>query len=272
MISYTATDRDAIGADLALAEHAGSLRIFESARCTIAAAETVEEVKRVLALATGLAAAARQATDRDMESEAAILKLEAERRLGQLMAAQREAIGLNTGTAGQGRPKLGGFPENLPKTDDRPTLAEAGIGKNLAHRARTAASMAEPEFKAAVRARREAVRTPSCERKAKLASNGADHDDIGASGAGELARLTMRIGELENDKRRLRIAAVGLNSEIDDLRREVSRLRGENLALRSEVRELRALQSAPANIPVCVTGEISVEQARALARQRGRAC
>jgi hypothetical protein len=56
-----------------------SLIVFEDARRAIADAETVEQVNKILALATGLAAAARQATDREMEAEAAVLKLEAER-------------------------------------------------------------------------------------------------------------------------------------------------------------------------------------------------
>jgi hypothetical protein len=138
----------------------GALRIFEDARRQIADAVTVDQVKHARDLAIGLAAAARAATDKELEAEAAVLKFEADRKLGQLMKAQAEAVGLNTGTAGQGRPALGGFPENPPKKDDRPTLAEAGIDKNLAHRARTAAAMSEPEFKAAVEAKREAVRAP----------------------------------------------------------------------------------------------------------------
>ena len=132
-----------------------SLRIFEDARREIVEAATVDQVKRILAIATGLAAAARQATDREMEAEAAVLKLEAERRLGQLMAAQKETVGLNAGTAGQGRPALGGIPETPPKKDDRPTLAEAGIDKNLAKRARAAAAMSEPEFAEAIEIKRE---------------------------------------------------------------------------------------------------------------------
>ena len=46
------------------------LQIFEDARREIADAKTVEQVNRIVALATGLAAAARKATDREMEAEA----------------------------------------------------------------------------------------------------------------------------------------------------------------------------------------------------------
>jgi hypothetical protein len=149
------------------------LRIFEDTRREIAAADTVEQVTRIRNRAIGLAAAARAATDREMEAEAAVLRLEAERKLGQLIAAQREAVGLNVGTAGQGRPKLGGFSDNPPKPDDRPTLAEAGIDKNLAHRARQAAAMSEQEFEAAVEAKREAAKQPAPQ-KVKAAESEAE--------------------------------------------------------------------------------------------------
>jgi hypothetical protein len=76
------------------------LKVFDDARREIANANTVQQVNRILALATGLAAAARNATDREMEAEAQILKLEAERRLGQLMQAQKEEVGFNIGTRG----------------------------------------------------------------------------------------------------------------------------------------------------------------------------
>jgi hypothetical protein len=131
----------------------GSLIVFADARRAIANAETVEEVNKILAMATGLAAAARHATDHELEAEAAVLKLEAERKLGQLMAAQKETVGFSKG----GRPKTG-IPEN-PVLSKPPTLAEAGIDKNLAEKARKAAAMPEAAFAEAKEAKRAAVLT-----------------------------------------------------------------------------------------------------------------
>jgi hypothetical protein len=139
------------------------LRVFEDARREIAGAETAEQVKRIVAMATGLAAAARKATDRDLEAEAQVLKMEAERKLGQLMAAQKTTIGVNKG----GRPKTG-FCEN-PVSEKPATLTEAGIDKNLAHRARKAAAMTSREFEAAKEAKRETVRTRTNTRKTSAA-------------------------------------------------------------------------------------------------------
>jgi hypothetical protein len=47
---------------------------------------------------------------------------------------QKETVGLNSGTAGKGRPNLGGVQEEPPK-DSRPTLAQAGIDKKLSSKA-----------------------------------------------------------------------------------------------------------------------------------------
>jgi hypothetical protein len=123
------------------------LHVFEEARRQIDEADTVDRVKQILAYTVGLAAAARAATDKEMEAEAAELKLRAERKLGQLMAAQKTTVGLNKG----GRPKKTGLAENPVSTEAKPaTLAESGIDKNLAQRARSAAAMTDDEFKAVV--------------------------------------------------------------------------------------------------------------------------
>jgi hypothetical protein len=128
---------------------AHSLRIFEDARREIADAGSADQVKRILALATALAAAARKATDREIEAEAEVLKLEAERRLGELMQAQRETIGFNVGTRGS---RTRGA-----RVNKKPTLAEAGIDKNLAHKARSAAAMTASEFEAAKETKRTSI-------------------------------------------------------------------------------------------------------------------
>jgi hypothetical protein len=60
-----------------------------------------------------------------------------ERRLGEMIAGQKATVGLAAGTRGQlvGRDASGGVAKTPPEKDV-PTLAEAGIDKNLAHRAR----------------------------------------------------------------------------------------------------------------------------------------
>jgi hypothetical protein len=48
-----------------------------------------------------LAAAARKAINRELEAEANVLKLEAERKLGQLLQAHKQTVGFNKGGGDQ---------------------------------------------------------------------------------------------------------------------------------------------------------------------------
>jgi hypothetical protein len=64
--------------------------------------------------------------------------LRAARRLDELIKAQKQTVGLAQGTRGS---KIKGA-----RVDDKPTLAEAGIDKNLAHQARVLGAMDETAF------------------------------------------------------------------------------------------------------------------------------
>lgn len=85
------------------------------------------------------------AKNRQLEVDAAKIRFRGERRLGALMAAQVEAVG---------KAKGGGSQKSVAaqnhrvgeKPGDPATLSEAGIDKNLAHRARTYAAVPERQF------------------------------------------------------------------------------------------------------------------------------
>lgn len=66
---------------------------------------------------------------------AAEIRIRAERRVGELMQAQKETVGLSQG----GRPEKTG--SNSNPVSKPATLAEAGIDKNLADRARKLAAV-----------------------------------------------------------------------------------------------------------------------------------
>ncbi|TBF29317.1 hypothetical protein [Rhizobium ruizarguesonis] len=71
---------------------------------------------------------ARQAKNKELEADAAEIRMRATRRLDQMRQGQKETIGL----AKAGRPpKIG-----VSETPIIPTLAEAGIDKNLAKESR----------------------------------------------------------------------------------------------------------------------------------------
>jgi N6-adenosine-specific RNA methylase IME4 len=125
-----------------------ALASYEAACSAIAAAVTVDAAKDLRDQTDAMRVYARQARNRDLEVQAAELRLRAERRLGVLIAAQRATVGLNRGRAGAGRPKLGCPDDGPPKTDDRPTLAAAGIDRNLSSRSQRLAGLADDNFEA----------------------------------------------------------------------------------------------------------------------------
>src|SRR4030095_6423794 len=116
---------------------------YDAACRAIAAARATEQFGSMRTHAAALKVYAQQAKNRALEIDAAEIRIRAERRVGELMDAQRSNGGLNRGA--KGSRKVTGSKKN-PVKDDRPTLAEAGIDKYLAHRARQLASVPESKF------------------------------------------------------------------------------------------------------------------------------
>ena len=77
---------------------------------------------------------ARQAKNRELEVDAAEIRMRAERRLGELIRAQKETVGLATG----GGDTSGGSRKAPPQ--EPPSLADAGIDKKLSSRAQKLAA------------------------------------------------------------------------------------------------------------------------------------
>jgi phage N-6-adenine-methyltransferase len=122
------------------------LPLYERMLEAIADAKSVDEVKDCRDTADAMRAAARIANNKQAEIDLAEIRFRAERRLGELMAAQREAGLLSKGGGDQKSEH-----RVLEKPIDAPiTLAEAGIDKNLADRARKYAAIPEPEFEATI--------------------------------------------------------------------------------------------------------------------------
>src|SRR6516165_7328513 len=129
------------------------LPLYEAACRALERAKTVDEVKNILNQAAAMQACARQAKNKLLEAYAAEIRERAERRLGQMIAAQRDAGLLNPGTrllGGGGG--AGGSVADPPA--DLPTLKELGIGKALANKARKASALPRETFEAALTERR----------------------------------------------------------------------------------------------------------------------
>ncbi len=132
-----------------------SLIRYDAAKKALAAARSVDEVKDIRNAAIALETYAKLAKDRTLIDDATDIRLRAELRLGEMIAAQKETVGLATGAAGIGR-SASAVPEEY--RTQPPTLAEAGIDKKLSARAQKLASLSPEEFEERIaRAKREAI-------------------------------------------------------------------------------------------------------------------
>jgi len=121
---------------------------YDAACRALAEARLVDEVKEIRDQAVAMAVYARQAKNRDLESDAVEIRMRATRRLDRLRQAQKETVGLAKG----GKPYTG-----LRKNPVKPTLADAGIDKNLAHEGRKLSALSDEQFEQKVAEARDAT-------------------------------------------------------------------------------------------------------------------
>lgn len=179
---------------------------YEAARKALTEAVAVDEVKSIRDEAMAMKVYAKQAKETELEEKAVELRMRAERRLGQLMKAQKETEGFNTGTAGKGRPILGGVNETPP--NPKATLKEAGIDKNLAKAARQAAKSTDEDFEEEVKEAKASVAAPRGPRQERMQSDAS---------WGQQKTLESRIASLEYELNKCRAELVQANEDIDSM-------------------------------------------------------
>ena len=110
---------------------------YEAARTAVAECMSVDEVKAVIDKQQAFRLYAQMAKDRTMERQAAEIRIRAERRMGEIIKAQKEAGGLHKG----GRP-----PEKTPPGPVGVSLSDMGISYNMSSRAQGLAELSDEEF------------------------------------------------------------------------------------------------------------------------------
>jgi len=191
---------------------------YEAACRALAECKSVDEVKTWADKAAAMQAYGRMAKDKTLEVDAAEIRIRAERRLGEMLAQQKTEGGLATGSRGQLTGKTG---DGLAVVrDDRqknsPTLADAGISKDLSSRAQKLAAVPEAEFEAEVGQWRERVSEEGRRVSARLEK------------AGEREMNKAKQPEPEED------AGPSLSELVDELQAENTRLIGEIAAMQAD--------------------------------------
>lgn len=130
---------------------------YEEARRLLAEAVAVDEVQAIRSKAEAMRAYARQAKDRDMEIAAAQIRFRAERRLGELIIAQKETVGLNRGGGTGANQHRAARSEPEQAADEPPTLEQAGIDRKLSSRAQRMAAIEPDRFEVLLERHREEV-------------------------------------------------------------------------------------------------------------------
>lgn len=118
---------------------------YNAACAAVAAAKSTDEAKDWRDRAEAMRAYAHQSKNRQLEIDAAEIRIRAERRLGQLIAEQKATVGLATGVRMAGRDTFGGAVME-PPTENRPTLSDIGVDKKLSAHSQKVAAIPEAEF------------------------------------------------------------------------------------------------------------------------------
>ncbi len=121
---------------------------YNVARKAIIEASNVDEVKQIMDKSEAMRVYARQAKDFEMLNRASEIRIRAERRLGEMLKAQKEAGLMNKGASEPNTNR--GTTQSQGDTASPPTLADIGISKSMSSRAQATASIPELEFETIV--------------------------------------------------------------------------------------------------------------------------
>jgi N6-adenosine-specific RNA methylase IME4 len=154
-----------------------TLAQYERARAALAEATTINEVLPLLDEIAHVKLYAKQIADRELLADASAFQMKAERRLGIVIQAAKEA-----GHFKQGKRRQPG--ESAEPEHSRATLEEVGVDRKLSSRAQKAASISERAYEAMIEARRAHIASgaaivsdpvSAAEKEAADAKRKADH-------------------------------------------------------------------------------------------------
>lgn len=176
---------------------------YDAACRALAECKAIDEVKAWANKAAAMQAYGRMAQDKTLEVDAAEIRIRAERRLGEMIAAQKAEGGLSPG----GRPS----PETPRQTRgvSSPTLSDAGISYDLSSRAQKLAAVPAAEFEAEVGEWRGRVTAENARVSARLQQAGERHQATAPQNDADYGPSAEEVAEAEqsakDDAERVRI-------------------------------------------------------------------
>lgn len=215
---------------------------YEAACKALAEARAVDEVQDIRNKAEAMRVYGMQAKNKTLEVDAAEIRIRAERKLGELIAQQKAGDGL--AKPGRKSVVIDDRNKSVPSANRIPTLAEAGISKDLSSRAQKMAAVPAEEFEAEVGEWRQRVQaenarvTTRLEKAGERASKQVEKPEPLNDEGPTLAEL---VDELQAENTRL--TALIKASEADDLKAEAIKWRAaydRALASQSEAMDAAA--------------------------------
>lgn len=207
---------------------------YEAACRALAACKAVDEVKDLMDKAEAMRLYGRMAKDKTLETDAAEIRMRAERRLGQMITQQKETVGLNKGN---------NFAAVLD--DDRrvPTLSDVGISKNLSSRAQKLAAVPEAEFENEVGQWRDRVQAEGARVTTRLEKAGEKALKFDPS------EMAMSDADLDEENTRLQTENNLLNDTIKSLQvsdkdAEIKKLQERVYGLEGRIQQLMGSEKA----------------------------
>jgi hypothetical protein len=220
---------------------------YDAACRALAEAKAVDEVKDLRDKAEAMRIYGMQAKNKTLEIDAAEIRIRAERRLGEMIAAQKSSGGMSTGAAGAGVNQH--TPQEVRSSlTTAPTLADAGISKDLSSRAQKIAAVPEAEFEAEVVEWRERVSAENARVTTRLEQAGEraakKKGPEPAQPSAEVTELKSMLAEQAGQFEQTLAENIALQKIVDaddrlaEAMRQIKQLTAENMRLRERINGL----------------------------------
>lgn len=213
---------------------------YEAALAALAECKSVDEVKGWIDMSAAMQAYRRMAGDKTLEIDAAEIRIRSERRLGELIIAQKASVGLSSGARMNGAASGKNDGSSAVVTHDRrPKLADVGVSKDLSARAQAIAAVPQKDFEREVGEWRTRVKREGERVTARLVKKSRKVKAESEKPSAEVEALKARIADLEERLAEMTEIAETAHTLLEgEAANEIANLKAQIRGLKSQVNEL----------------------------------